>query len=270
VTGVTKSYRHVQALRGVDLEVRPAEVHALLGDNGAGKSTLMKILAGAVSHDHGTIEVNGVERTFAKPADAQAAGIETVYQDLALAPSLSPGENLFLGREIMRKGFLGKLGFVDRKAMSAAAVQQLQQLGARTPTSHVEVEALSGGQRQAVAVARASLWGTALIMLDEPTAALGVAQTTSVLDLIRRLRDERGLSVLLVSHNLPDVFAVADRATVLRLGENVLTTDIADVTSTDLISAMTGGRSLGDLAGAHADAPAGARADAPTTPKDQS
>jgi ABC-type sugar transport system ATPase subunit len=270
VTGVTKSYRHVQALRGVDLEVRPAEVHALLGDNGAGKSTLMKILAGAVSHDHGTIEVNGVEQSFAKPADAQAAGIETVYQDLALAPSLSPGENLFLGREIMRKGFLGKLGFVDRKAMSDAAVQQLQQLGARTPTSHVEVEALSGGQRQAVAVARASLWGTALIMLDEPTAALGVAQTTSVLDLIRRLRDERGLSVLLVSHNLPDVFAVADRATVLRLGENVLTTDIADVTSTDLISAMTGGRSLGDHAGPPTGAPSGAHAGAPITPKDQS
>jgi len=249
VTGVTKSYRHVQALRGVDLEVRPAEVHALLGDNGAGKSTLMKILAGAVTHDGGTIEVGGVERHFSKPADAQAAGIETVYQDLALAPSLTPGENLFLGREIMRKGWLGKLGFVDRKAMSEAAIQQLSQLGARTPTSHVEVEALSGGQRQAVAVARASLWGTALVMLDEPTAALGVAQTTSVLDLVRRLRDERGLSVLLVSHNLPDVFAVADRATVLRLGENVLTTDIADVDSTDLISAMTGGRSLSGHAG---------------------
>jgi ABC-type sugar transport system ATPase subunit len=144
----------------------------------------------------------------------------------------------------MRKGILGKLGFVDRAAMSEAAISELDRLGARTPTSHVEVEALSGGQRQAVAVARASLWGTALIMLDEPTAALGVAQTASVLDLIRSLRDERGLSVLLVSHNLPDVFAVADRATVLRLGEDVLTADIKDVTTNDLISAMTGGRVL--------------------------
>ncbi|MCC6270237.1 MAG: sugar ABC transporter ATP-binding protein [Microbacteriaceae bacterium] len=244
VTNVVKSYRHVQALRGVNLEVRPREVHALLGDNGAGKSTLMKILAGVIVPDSGTIEVSGRNVIFAKPADAQAAGIETVYQDLALAPSLTPGENLFLGREIMRKGILGKLGFVDRAAMSEAAISELDRLGARTPTSHVEVEALSGGQRQAVAVARASLWGTALIMLDEPTAALGVAQTASVLDLIRSLRDERGLSVLLVSHNLPDVFAVADRATVLRLGEDVLTADIKDVTTNDLISAMTGGRVL--------------------------
>jgi ABC-type sugar transport system ATPase subunit len=221
----------------------PAEVHALLGDNGAGKSSLMKILAGAIEPDGGTIEVAGHVVRFANPADAQAVGIETVYQDLALAPSLTPGENLFLGREIMRRGLLGKFGFVDRNAMSAAAAKELARLGAQTPTSHLEVEALSGGQRQAVAVARASLWGTALIMLDEPTAALGVAQTESVLNLIRKLRDDRGLSVILISHNLPDIFAVADRATVLRLGENVLTASIQDVDTNDLISAMTGGRS---------------------------
>ncbi|MGO4299370.1 ATP-binding cassette domain-containing protein [Leifsonia sp. RAF41] len=241
VSGVRKSYRHVEALRGVDLEVQPAEVHALLGDNGAGKSTLLKILAGAVVPDFGTIEVQGKKVAFQRPADAQAAGIETVYQDLALAPTLSPGENVFLGREVLRQGALGKLGFLDRKAMSARATQELARLGARTPSSTVEVEALSGGQKQAVAVARASIWGTALIMLDEPTAALGVAQTEQVLNLVRRLRDERGISVLLISHNLPDVFAVADRATVLRLGERVLTSPIADVTTNDLIAAMTGG-----------------------------
>jgi ABC-type sugar transport system ATPase subunit len=240
VTDLTKSYRHVQALRGVSLEVRPGEVHALLGDNGAGKSTLMKILAGAVAPDGGTIEVHGEARRFGRPGDAQEAGIETVYQDLALAPTLSPGENLFLGRELMRPGLLGRLGFVDRKAMDDAAVEELARLGARTPTTHVEVESLSGGQKQAVAVARASRWGTALIMMDEPTAALGVAQTTSVLELIRRVRDERKLSVLLISHSLPDVFAVADRATVLRLGEDVLTADIDDLTTNDLIAAMTG------------------------------
>jgi ABC-type sugar transport system ATPase subunit len=245
VSGVTKSYRHVHALRGVDLEVRPGEVHALLGDNGAGKSTLMKIIAGAVSPDSGTIAVNGQPVQFSKPSDAQAAGIETVYQDLALAPSLSPGENLFLGREIMRRGLLGRLGFVDRAAMSREAISELAGLGARTPTSHVEVESLSGGQKQAVAVARAARWGSALIMMDEPTAALGVAQTASVLDLIRRVRDARGLSVLLVSHSLPDVFAVADRATVLRMGQNVLTTEIESVTTNDLIAAMTGGNLIG-------------------------
>ena len=241
VTGVTKSYRQIEALRGVDLTVRPGEVHALLGDNGAGKSTLMKIIAGAEMPDSGTIEVDGVERHFSSPADAQAVGIATVYQDLALAPSLTPGENLYLGREIMRPGLLGKLGFVDRPGMARAAVEELAALGARTPSPTVEVESLSGGQRQAVAVARAARWGSSLIMMDEPTAALGVAQTSSVLDLIRRLRDERGLSVLLISHSLPDVFAVADRATVLRLGANVLTEEISQLTTNDLIAAMTGG-----------------------------
>jgi ABC-type sugar transport system ATPase subunit len=244
VTGLTKSYRHVRALKRVDLEVLPGEVHALLGDNGAGKSTLMKILAGVVVPDGGTIEVNGEKVSFAKPGDAQRAGIETVYQDLALAPSLSPGENLFLGRELMRPGLLGRLGFVDRRAMSREAISELRGLGARTPTTHVEVESLSGGQKQAVAVARAARWGSALIMMDEPTAALGVAQTASVLDLIRRVRDERKMSVLLISHNLPDVFAVADRATVLRMGENVLTADIASLSTNDLIAAMTGAAAI--------------------------
>lgn len=240
VRSVIKTYGHVQALRGVNLTVRPGEVHALLGDNGAGKSTLMKVIAGAVVPDSGTIEVNGEAVHFDRPRDAQAAGIETVYQDLALAPTLTPGENLFLGRELLKPGLAGRLGMVDRKKMDAVAGEELLGLGARLQRLDGEVEALSGGQKQAVAVARASLWGTALIMLDEPTAALGVAQTEAVLSLIERLRTEKGLAVLLISHSLPDVFRVADRVTVLRLGRDVLTAPIADVTTNDLISAMTG------------------------------
>src|SRR5690606_32052328 len=169
---------------------------ALVGDNGAGKSTLMKIIAGAVAPDGGTIAVNGRPVTFTRPADAQAAGIETVYQDLALAPTLTAGENLYLGREVLRPGLLGRLGFVDRAAMNRSAERQLATLGARLQSMTAEVGSLSGGQKQAVAVARASLWGSALIMLDEPTAALGVSQTEFVLKLVEQLRDERGLSVL--------------------------------------------------------------------------
>jgi ABC-type sugar transport system ATPase subunit len=240
VSGVTKSYGHVQALRGVDLQVRPREVHALVGDNGAGKSTLMKIIAGAVAPDGGTIAVNGRPVTFTRPADAQAAGIETVYQDLALAPTLTAGENLYLGREVLRPGLLGRLGFVDRAAMNRSAERQLATLGARLQSMTAEVGSLSGGQKQAVAVARASLWGSALIMLDEPTAALGVSQTEFVLKLVEQLRDERGLSVLLISHSMPDVFRVADRVTVLRLGRTVLTEQISAVSTNDLIAAMTG------------------------------
>jgi ABC-type sugar transport system ATPase subunit len=240
VTDVKKAYGQVQALRGVNLSVRRGEVHALLGDNGAGKSTLMKVLAGAVVPDSGRIEIDGQQTHFASPKDAQAAGIETVYQDLSLASSLTPGENLFLGRELLKKGLAGKLGVVDRRRMDELAGVELKRLGAKLQRLDSEVEMLSGGQKQAVAVARASLWGSALIMMDEPTAALGVAQTEFVLRLIEQVREERGLPVLLISHSLPDVFRVADRVTVLRLGRDVLTAPISEVTTNDLIAAMTG------------------------------
>lgn len=240
VRDLTKSYGPVRALTGVCLQVRRGEVHALLGDNGAGKSTLLKALAGVVAPDSGTITVNGRAVSFANPREAQAAGIETVYQDLALAPSLTPGENLYLGREVMKSGLRGRLGMVDRKAMNRRVAAELKSLGVAVQTLTNEVDSMSGGQKQAVAVARAALWGTSLIMLDEPTAALGVAQTELVLQLIERIRDERGTPVLLISHSLPDVFRAADRATVLRLGTNVLTANIADVTTNDLIAAMTG------------------------------
>lgn len=240
VSNVEKRYGQVHALRGVNLSVRPGEVHALLGDNGAGKSTLLKVLAGAVVPDSGSIEISGRQVSFNLPRDAQAAGIETVYQDLALAPSLTPGENVFLGREILRKGLAGKLGMIDRRRMDELASIELDRLGAKLQRLNGEVEMLSGGQKQAVAVARASLWGSALIMMDEPTAALGVAQTEFVLRLIEQVREERKLPVLLISHSLPDVFRVADRVTVLRLGKDVLTAPISDVTTNDLIAAMTG------------------------------
>jgi ABC-type sugar transport system ATPase subunit len=244
VRGVRKRYGHVEALRGADLDVVPGEIHALLGDNGAGKSTLVKVLSGAVVPDSGTIEINGAAYAFGNPRDAQQAGIETVYQDLALAPTLPADANLFLGREPTRSGLAGRLGFLDRKAMRAQATAGLRALGSNAADLAVEVGAMSGGQKQAVAVARAALWGTVMIMMDEPTAALGVSQTESVLELIRHLRDRKGLAVLLISHNLPDVFRIADRVSVLRLGERVLAAPIADVTSTDLIEAMTGASQL--------------------------
>lgn len=228
----------------MDLEVGPGEVHALLGDNGAGKSTLMRILAGVTTPDQGTVEIAGRPVHFSGPAGARAAGIETVYQDLALASSLSAGENIFLGREILRRGLLGRLGFVDRRAMARESTALLAELGASMPSGLAAVESFSGGQRQAVAVARAVRWGSVLVMLDEPTAALGVQQTSAVLDLICRVRDERNVSVLLVSHNLPDVYAVADRVTVLRLGTTVLTGRISDLSVDDLIGAMTGASSI--------------------------
>ena len=245
VKGVRRSFGHVEALRGVDLDINKAEIHALLGDNGAGKSTLIRILAGVDQPNAGVIELHGHEVHFRNARQAQAAGIETVYQDLALAGSLTAGENIYLGREIIRPGVLGKLGFLDRARMRNEAAARLASLGAKIPSAKAEVEVMSGGQRQAVAVARAALWGTTLIMMDEPTAALGVAQTAQVLELMRRVRDEHGISVLLISHNLPDVFAVADRVTVLRMGERVLTAPIDQVTTTSLIEAMTGALKMG-------------------------
>jgi ABC-type sugar transport system ATPase subunit len=239
-TGITKRFGHVEALRGADLDVRPAEVHALIGDNGAGKSTLVKVLSGVTTPDAGVVRVRGEEVAFGGPHDAQAAGIETVYQDLALAPTLDGGANVFLGRELLRRGLAGRLGFVDRDEMRRRTAEHMAALGARLPSTRAEVGTLSGGQQQAVAVVRAALWGSGLIIMDEPTAALGVRQTEFVLSLIERLRDEKGVSVLLVSHNLPDVLRVADRITVLRLGRRVTTFDRRATSLQELTLTMAG------------------------------
>jgi ABC-type sugar transport system ATPase subunit len=238
--GIRKRYGHVEALRGADLDVMPGEIHALLGDNGAGKSTLVKTLSGVVSPDAGTIEFGGREVVFINPRAAQQAGVETVYQDLALAGTLSPGENVFLGREPLAPGLRGRLGFLDRGRMRERTLAELQSLGIDLPSLDSSVETMSGGQRQAVAIARAAIWGSSMLILDEPTAALGVIQTEFVQKLMRRVRDEKGISILLISHNMPEVFAVADRVTIMRLGRSALTCPVGELTTERLLAVMAG------------------------------
>ena len=181
------------------------------------------------------------EVTFTSPLDAQECGIATVYQDLALAPDLTPADNLFLGRELTRSGFLGKLGFLDRRTMQRQAVEQFSKLGVQLKSQRVAIASLSGGQQQSVAIARAAMWASKLVILDEPTAALGVVQTQRVLDLCRRVRDA-GTSVVLISHNMPQVLEVADRVHVLRLGQTVADLRAADAPVADLVREMTSGQ----------------------------
>jgi simple sugar transport system ATP-binding protein len=237
--GVEKSYGHVRALQGADFDVRPSEVTALVGDNGAGKSTLIKILSGTVQPDGGEVRFDGRPVIIHSPLDARRLGVETVYQDLALAEDLDPAANLFLGREVMRSGLLGRLGFLDKRSMRDRATRSFGTLGIDLPDMDVEVGMLSGGQRQTVAVSRAATWASRVIFMDEPTAALGVVQAERVLDLVRRVR-ESGKSVVLISHNLPQVFQVAGRIQVLRLGRRVATFRTDDVTMDEVVGAMTG------------------------------
>jgi simple sugar transport system ATP-binding protein len=236
---VDKTYGHVRALKGADFDVFPSEVVALVGDNGAGKSTLIKILSGTVQPDGGEIRFEGQPVDIDSPITARRLGLETVYQDLALAEDLDPAANLFLGREIVQGGLLGKLGFLDKKTMRSRAAQSFSSLGIGLQDITAEVGMLSGGQRQTVAVSRAATWASRLIFMDEPTAALGVVQAEKVLELIRRIR-ESGKSVVLISHNLPQVFQVANRIQVLRLGKRVATFRPDDVTMDDVVGAMTG------------------------------
>jgi simple sugar transport system ATP-binding protein len=236
-----KSFGHVNVLRGVDFDVKEKEVTALVGDNGAGKSTTVKILSGSLRADSGTIEVRGDKVDFSSPEQAMRAGFETVYQDLALAPDLPAFANMYLGREIKRHGVLGGLGFLDRKQMRLETEESFRRLGTTVKDVTTPVSSLSGGQRQAVAVARAAAWAKTLIFMDEPTAALGVVQTEHVLKLIESVRND-GKSVVLISHNLPDVFRVADRIQVLRLGKRVANIATADATMTDIVAAMTGAK----------------------------
>ena len=217
---LVKSYGHVQALRGADFSVRSGEVVALVGDNGAGKSTLIKCLSGAIQPDSGRILLEGREVSLSSPVAAQQLGIETVYQDLAIALDLDPAANLFLGRELKRSGILGRLGVLDKRTMKAQAEASFGSLGVRLQDMNTPIGSLSGGQRQSVAVARSIAWASKVVFLDEPTAALGVVQTRNVLDVIRKVRD-KGVSVALISHNMPDVMSVADRIEVFRLGARV-------------------------------------------------
>ena len=237
--GCAKHFGGVQAVSDVNLTVYSGEIHALVGDNGAGKSTFIKILAGVQTADAGKIELAGKEVRFATPLEARDAGIETVYQDLALASTLDASENVFLGREVAQHGFLGRLGFIDRAAMRRRTAEQLSAFGIQLPSEKMEIGALSGGQKQAVAVARAAMWGGRVLLLDEPTAALGVHQRELVFRLMRTARDA-GLAIVFISHNILEIFEVADRITVLRLGRTVLTSRISDTSADDVVGAMAG------------------------------
>lgn len=237
--GIDKHFGPVQALRNVDLTVYPGEVVALIGDNGAGKSTLINVLTGVLPLESGEIVFNGERVRFSSPHEARQHGIETVYQDLAVAPHLDAVANIFLGREKRQGGLPGVLGFLDNPGMKRETEEELTRLRVRVPNLDRRLVTLSGGQRQGVAVARAVKWASKIVIMDEPTAALGVAQTAMVLDLIRQVRDT-GIPVIFISHNMPNVFQVADRIVVLRLGEVAAELDPRTASIEDAVAAMTG------------------------------
>ena len=236
---IVKTYGHVNALEGANFTVYPGEVVALIGDNGAGKSTLTKIISGVIRPDSGELLFDGRLVHISSPAVAQELGIETVYQDLALAPDLDGAANVYMGRELLKPGLLGKLGVLDKRAMKSGAETAFKDLGVAVKDADAAVAYLSGGQRQGVAVARAASWASRVIIMDEPTAALGVVQTENVLNVISRVRDS-GVAVVLISHNMPDVMKVADRIEVLRLGQRVAVFRQDEATLESLVGAMTG------------------------------
>ena len=236
---IVKHYGQVQALRGVNFTAYPGEIVALLGDNGAGKSTLIKTICGVIKPDTGQLFFEGQLVSMNSPMDARKLGIETVHQDLALAPDLDPAGNLFLGKEVMMPGVLGRLGFLDKREMHRRTQEAFTRLEVRVQDTGASVVNMSGGQRQGIAVARAMVWASKVILMDEPTAALGVVQSQKVSDLIRRVK-QIGITVVLVSHNLPFVFEIADRIEVMRLGQRVAQFTVAESTTEQVLKAMTG------------------------------
>ena len=249
--GLNKRYGRVVALDNADFDLYPNEVLGVIGDNGAGKSTLIKALCGAVIPDSGTIELDGRQVHFRSPMDARAAGIETVYQNLALSPALSIADNMFLGREIRKPGVAGTLfRRLDRSGMAQIAREKLSELGLMTIQNiNQSVETLSGGQRQGVAVARAAAFGSRVIIMDEPTAALGVKESRRVLELIVDVK-KRGLPIVLISHNMPHVFEVCDRVHIHRLGRRLTVIDPKEYTMSDAVAFMTGAARPPELAAA--------------------
>jgi fructose transport system ATP-binding protein len=245
--GLVKRYGQVTALDGADFELRAGEILAVIGDNGAGKSSLIKALSGATIPDQGEILLDGQPVHFKSPMDARRAGIETVYQELAVASAMTISENLFLGRELRRPGFLGTvLRMLDKKRMLEESASHMQDLkiGIRSMTQPVET--LSGGQRQGVAVARSAAFARHVVIMDEPTAALGVKEGNMVLELIRRVRD-KGLPVILISHNMPHVFEVADRIHIARLGKRAAVVNPRKISMSDTVAVMTGAKTVEEL-----------------------
>jgi fructose transport system ATP-binding protein len=241
--GLVKRYGRVTALDHADFDLYPGEILAVIGDNGAGKSTLIKALCGAVTPDEGEIRLDGQVMNFANPMQARNAGIETVYQNLALSPALSISDNMFLGREIRKPGVLGSVfRMLDRAAMEKRAREKLTELGLMTIQNIGQaVETLSGGQRQGVAVARAAAFGSKVVIMDEPTAALGVKESRRVLELIQDVK-RRGLPIVLISHNMPHVFEVADRIHIHRLGKRLCVINPKDYSMSDAVAFMTGAK----------------------------
>ncbi len=246
-TGLTKRYGQVTALDGADFELRAGEIMAVIGDNGAGKSSLIKCLSGATIPDEGEIFLDGKVIHFKSPIDARRAGIETVYQDLAVAPAMTIAENLFLGREIRRPGVLGNVfQMIDKKKMLEESISRMNDLKVGIRSMTQAVETLSGGQRQCVAVARAAAFAQHVVIMDEPTAALGVKEGNMVLELIRRVRD-KGLPVILISHNMPHVFEIADRIHIARLGKRACVVNPKKISMSDTVAVMTGAMTVDQL-----------------------
>ncbi|MEQ5841219.1 ATP-binding cassette domain-containing protein [Paraburkholderia acidicola] len=238
--GLTKRYGHVVAMDSADFELAQGEILAVVGDNGAGKSSLIRALTGAVSPDSGEVFIDGEAVRFRNPLDARLAGIETVYQELAVATELDITQNLFLGRELRKPGMLGTLfRQLDKAGMRKQAAEHMKNLGIRVQSIRQKVDTLSGGQRQAIAVARAAAWGRKVVILDEPTAALGVKETRQVLDLILKVRSH-GLSIVLISHSMPNVFEIADRIHIHRLGRRATIVEPKSTSMSEVVAVMTG------------------------------
>jgi fructose transport system ATP-binding protein len=245
--GLVKRYGQVTDLDGVDFELRAGEILAVIGDNGAGKSSLIKCLSGATIPDEGEILLDGKPIHFRSPIDARRSGIEIVYQDLAVAPAMTIAENLFMGRELLRPGFIGHfLRLLDKKKMLEESISRMNDLKVGIRSMTQAVETLSGGQRQCVAVARAAAFAQHVVIMDEPTAALGVKEGNMVLELIRRVRD-KGLPVVLISHNMPHVFEVADRIHIARLGKRAAVVNPKYIRMSDTVAVMTGAKSVEEL-----------------------
>ena len=245
--GLVKRYGQVTALDGADFDLLPGEILAVIGDNGAGKSTLIKALSGALIPDEGEIKLDGEPVKFHGPSDARNHGIETVYQDLAVAPAMSITENLFLGRELRRPGVLGSVfRLLDKKRMLSEAIAHMKDLQIGIRSMKQAVETLSGGQRQGVAVARSAAFARHVVIMDEPTAALGVKESNMVLELIRRVRD-KGLPVILISHNMPHVFEIADRIHIARLGRRATVVNPKKISMSDTVAVMTGAKKPEEL-----------------------